>query len=220
MIDSFAAERAQMVSAQIEGRGLGGSRLLAAFRAVPRHRFVPPILAAQAYADKPLPIGYGQTISQPYIVALMTELLQLRGSETVLEVGTGSGYQAAILAVLARSVHTLELEPALAEAARGLLPALGYANVSVHESDGCLGWPAAAPYPAILVTAAAPAPPAHLLEQLSESGRLVLPVGGPGEQFLQVWERRGGEYLSEVILPVSFVPLRGSCGWSEAEWSE
>jgi protein-L-isoaspartate(D-aspartate) O-methyltransferase len=218
MNDPCEAARAAMVTTQIEQRGLTDPRLLAAFRAVPRHRFVPAELTAKAYDDKPLPIGWGQTISQPYIVALMTDLLQLQGDETVLEIGAGSGYQAAILAELARSVHTIELEPSLAQAARALLPALGYTNVAVHVSDGCLGWPEQAPYQAILVTAAAPAPPPLLLNQLAPAGRLVLPVGGPGEQILQVWQRSPSGFYSENILTVSFVPMRGSCGWDEIAW--
>ena len=219
MIDPYESPRLEMIASQIERRGLHDPRLLAAFRSVPRHYFISTEAAKQAYDDTPLPIGGGQTISQPYIVALMTDLLQLQGDETVLEIGTGSGYQAAILAALARSVHTIERDAELAEKARRLLPSMGYSNVSVHESDGCLGWPEQAPYPAILVTAAAPAPPPALLEQLSNGGRLVIPIGGHKGQILQVWQRQGVDFMAEDILNVSFVPLRGSCGWSESEWA-
>ncbi len=219
MIDPYEAPRLEMIESQIEQRGLHDPRLLAAFRSVPRHYFTPTEFAGQAYDDKPLPIGGGQTISQPYIVAVMTDLLQLQGDETVLEIGTGSGYQAAILATLVRTVHSIERDAWLAEKSRRLLPSIGYPNVFVHESDGCLGWPEQAPYPAILVTAAAPAPPPALLEQLSNGGRLVIPVGGHKGQILQVWQRQGPDFMAEDILKVSFVPLRGSCGWSELDWA-
>ena len=218
MLDPYEAPRLEMVAGQIERRGLHNPRLLAALRSVPRHCFVPEAVVQLSYEDNALPIGNGQTISQPYIVALMTDLLQLQGGETVLEIGSGSGYQAAILACLAHSVHTIERDSTLAERTRRLLPVLGYSNVFLHESDGCLGWAEQAPYPAILVTAAAPAPPPALLEQLSDSGRLVIPIGGRGGQSLQVWQRRGLHFVSEDILSVSFVPLRGVCGWDDSEW--
>lgn len=218
MVDPYEIPRLEMITAQIEQRGLHDPRLLAAFRSVPRHLFIPDELIQFSYEDKPLSIGSGQTISQPYIVALMTDLLRLQGDEIVLEIGTGSGYQAAILAYLVRSVHTIERDSSLAKKARDLLPALGFSNVFVHERDGCLGWPEQAPYPAILVTAAAPAPPPALLEQLSDLGRLVIPIGGHKGQTLQVWQRHGADFTSEEILSVSFVPLRGVCGWNESEW--
>jgi protein-L-isoaspartate(D-aspartate) O-methyltransferase len=213
-------ECAQMVADQIERRGLRDPRLLQAFLEVPRHHFVPLTMQSRAYDDGPLPIGKGQTISQPYIVALMTSLLQLKGDEVVLEVGTGSGYQAAILAQLVRWVHSIERHRVLAERARALLGELDYHNVSVHIGDGSLGWVEAAPYAAIIVTAAATAPPPPLLEQLAEGGRLVIPVGGYGSQILQVWEKTNGCVQHENITPVNFVPLRGAHGWNSAEWSD
>lgn len=207
-----------MVSDQIARRGLRDPRLLAAFRQVPRHLFLPIHLRSHAYEDRPLPIGKGQTISQPYIVALMTSLLALTGSENVLEIGTGSGYQAAILSRLARTVHTVERYPELADAARARLVRLEYYNVQVHCADGSLGWPADAPYLAILVTAAAAAAPHPLLEQLPEGGRLVIPVGASHGQSLQLWTRDSGRLDYQDMLPVSFVPLRGRYGWSETDW--
>jgi protein-L-isoaspartate(D-aspartate) O-methyltransferase len=213
-------ERAQMVADQIERRGLRDPRLLQAFLAVPRHCFVPLMMQSRAYDDGPLPIGKGQTISQPYIVALMTSLLQLKGDEVALEIGTGSGYQAAILAQLVSWVHSVERHRVLAEQAHARLGELNYNNVSVHIGDGSLGWVEAAPYGAIIVTAAATAPPPPLLEQLAEGGRLVIPVGSYGSQVLQVWEKTKGCLQYENFTPVSFVPLRGAHGWSSAEWSE
>jgi len=170
--------RRRMVSEQLSARNIRDRRVLAAMGAVPRHRFVPEEHRHLAYSDGPLPIGGGQTISQPYIVALMTQLLLLDGKETVLEIGTGSGYQAAVLAYLAQQVHTIERQSGLAERARAALTNLGIMNVAVHLGDGSLGLPEHAPYQAILVTAAAPEVPRLLLEQLAEGGRLVLPVGG------------------------------------------
>jgi protein-L-isoaspartate(D-aspartate) O-methyltransferase len=217
-IDTFGFERAQMVAHQIERRGVTDPRLLEALRTVPRHKFVPDDLQTMAYADYPLAIGSGQTISQPYIVALMTELLHLKGDENVLEIGTGSGYQAAVLSRLARSVHSVERFESLAARARQVLNALNCDNVSVHTADGSLGWPANAPYQGILVTAAAPGAPPPLLAQLADGGRLVLPVGGRGGQSLQVWQRQGETFDSEDVLYVAFVPLRGAHGWNEASW--
>lgn len=211
--ETFSRARRRMVEEHLRGRGIHDPRVLAAFERVPRHRFVPPELRAEAYDDAPLPIGSGQTISQPYIVALMSELLHLTGTERVLEVGTGSGYQAAILAHLAAEVHTVELLPALAEGARQVLESLRITNVHIHCADGSLGWPQAAPYQGILVAAAAPAVPPPLLEQLDEGGRLVLPVGARGFQRLETWQRRGERFESADILPVAFVPLRGKHGW-------
>ena len=212
-----------MVAEQIAGRGIRDPRLLDAMRSVPRHRFVPPSERSQAYLDGPLPIGQRQTISQPYIVALMTELLALQGDETVLEIGTGSGYQAAILSRLARQVHTIERHAGLGETARAALEALGISNVTVHIGDGSNGLPAFAPYQGILVTAAAPGVPQPLLEQLAVQGRMVLPVGNQDGQVLECWVRRkpGGQALSafdrRVITSVAFVPLRGRYGW-EQDW--
>jgi protein-L-isoaspartate(D-aspartate) O-methyltransferase len=207
-----------MVAEQIEARGVHDERILAAMRSVPRWDFVPAELRGSATEDCPLPIGNGQTISQPYIVALMTELLHLSGEETVLEVGTGSGYQAAILSLLAKEVHTLEYLPSLAEHAAKRLANLKYANVQVHTGDGSTGLAAFAPYEGILVTAACPQPPSALLDQLADGGRLILPVGGHWGQMLQCWEKRGKDIEHEDILPVAFVPLRGEYGWKESEW--
>lgn len=208
-------ERREMARGQIARRGLREPRLLAAFESVPRHLFVPADYRHLAYADGPLPIGWGQTISQPYIVALMTSLLELRGGERVLEVGTGSGYQAAILSHLAAEVHTVERVPELSEGAEKLLRELGIVNVHCHIGDGSLGWPEAAPYDGILVAAAAPSIPQPLLDQLKENARLVVPVGGSGYQMLQVWTKRGDHSDCREVTPVAFVPLRGKYGWRQ-----
>lgn len=214
-------QRKAMVTEQIVARGIRDPLLIDALLAVPRHRFVPPEYADLAYSDGPLPIGDGQTISQPYIVALMTELLRLTGEENVLEVGTGSGYQAAVLARLARIVHTIERHDALAERAERLLKAIGITNVQVHVGDGSLGLPKYAPFDAIIVTAAAPKVPQPLCDQLGEGGRLVVPVGSSGGQDLQVWRREGDDFERESVLPVAFVPLLGEHGWKEdsGRWS-
>jgi protein-L-isoaspartate(D-aspartate) O-methyltransferase len=187
--------------------------LLAVIGSVPRHLFVPVDDLPWAYADGPLPIGHGQTISQPYIVALMTELLQVESTDHVLEVGTGSGYQAAVLGKLAEEVDTVEVIPELAAQAARTLTDLGYTNVHVHPGDGTLGWPQAAPYDGILVAAAAPSAPQPLLDQLVDGGRLVIPVGSRGFQQLEVWRRAGQEFERQVNLAVAFVPLRGEYGW-------
>ena len=208
----------EMVRDQIERRGLRAPHLLEALRRVPRHEFVPAHLRASAYDDCPLPIGCGQTISQPYIVALMTQLLALQGTETVLEIGTGSGYQAALLACLAREVHSVERIPELAQRAAAVLLRLGFDNVCVHTADGSEGWPPAAPYQGILITAAAPAAPPALLSQLAVGGCMVLPVGGRSGQILQRGERTPQGMEWEDILPVSFVPLRGQQGWDPTHW--
>jgi protein-L-isoaspartate(D-aspartate) O-methyltransferase len=218
--DSYQPALAAMIREQIVERGIREPRLLAVLQRTPRHWFVPPELRQQAYADGPLPIGLGQTISQPYMVAAMTHLLHLRGNETVLEVGTGSGYQAAILAQMAGTVHTIERHPQLAEHARLLLDHLGYANVFVHQGDGSLGWPPGAPYQGILVTAASPLPPAPLLDQLAEGGRLIIPVGGHEGQDLQRWVKIKGQVQRESLFPVAFVPLRGELGWKPEDWEE
>jgi protein-L-isoaspartate(D-aspartate) O-methyltransferase len=202
-----------MVLEQISARGLDDPRLLAAFESVPRHLFVPEKWRSAAYQDHPLPIGFGQTISQPYTVALMTSLLQLVGEERVLEVGTGSGYQAAILGRMAGEVHTIELIPELAARAEKLLGELGVGNITVYAGDGSLGWPESAPYAGIMVTAAAPKAPGPLLEQLAEGGRLVIPVSRRWrDQLLKVITRRDQEFIEQVIAGVAFVPLRGKYG--------
>jgi protein-L-isoaspartate(D-aspartate) O-methyltransferase len=180
---------------------------------VPRHRFVPPDELAYAFADGPLPIGNGQTISQPYIVALMTNLLCLKPEARVLEVGTGSGYQAAVLGEMVKDVHTVEVIPELYENARKILSELGYQNIQLHLADGSLGWPEGGPYDGILVAASAPEVPPPLLEQLTDGGRLVLPVGSRGFQQLEIWEREGKNFECRKNIAVAFVPLRGKYGW-------
>ena len=213
--DYYASERNYMVETQIASRGVRDRRVLDAMRAVPRHCFVQPEYRNLAYTDGPLPIGSGQTISQPYIVALMTELLELKGTEKVLEVGTGSGYQAAILARLVSEVHTIERRANLADYARRILEELGVKNITVHVGDGTLGYPEQMPFAGIIVTAGAPNVPKLLLDQLDEGGRLVIPVGGRGGQYLECWHRQGKEYKHKNIIPVAFVPLIGEMGWKE-----
>lgn len=216
-MDEFEIRRERMVTDQIQKRGITNSAVLQAMLAVPRHFFIPHELRENAYNDCPLPIGNGQTISQPYIVAFMTSLLDLKGHEKVLEVGTGSGYQAAVLSLLTRQVHTTELIPQLAAQSAENLRDLGYDNIIVHQSDGSLGWKPCAPYDAILVTASAPKVPAPLLEQLTPEGKLVLPVGGRGMQWLELWQQENGVWQPEEMLPVAFVPLRGAHGWQNWE---
>lgn len=207
--------RLAMVAAQIRKRGIRSPRLLAAMERIPRHRFVPAEFAARAYNDEPLAIGQQQTISQPYMVAAMTEALELTGAERVLEVGAGSGYQAAILAELAREVITIESRPSLAASARERLAALGYFNIRVEVGDGTLGWPALAPFGAILVAAAAPRVPPPLIEQLAEGGRLVIPVGRENRQTLLRLRKLDGKAIEEHLFDCQFVPLRGQYGWPE-----
>jgi protein-L-isoaspartate(D-aspartate) O-methyltransferase len=208
---SRSAERKKMVENQIARRGIRDPRVLEVFKTVPRHRFVPDEYQSEAYDDCPLPIGFGQTISQPYIVALMTSNLGLKGEEKVLEIGTGSGYQAAILSQLAEEVHTVEFIPELAKRAEALLDS--YQNVHTHLGDGSIGWLDEAPYDGILVTAAAPQTPKPLLEQLVDNGCMVIPVGGRGFQRLEIWQRQGASFHSEGVINVAFVPLRGEEGW-------
>jgi protein-L-isoaspartate(D-aspartate) O-methyltransferase len=209
----FDQARRRMVEEQIAARGIQNKRVLAAMGSVLRHCFVPPDDLPWAYSDGPLPIGHGQTISQPYIVALMTELLEVEASDRVLEIGTGSGYQAAVLGALAAEVHTVEFIPELARPAEKTLTELGFTTVQVHTGDGSGGWPEAAPYNKILVAAAAPEVPQALLEQLCEGGQLVIPVGSLSVQQLEVWKRTGREFKRQVGLQVCFVPLRGQFGW-------
>ncbi|NMB61937.1 MAG: protein-L-isoaspartate(D-aspartate) O-methyltransferase [Chloroflexi bacterium] len=213
--ERFREMRFRMMRDQIKRRGVVDERVLEAFTVIPRHCFVPDKFREQAYQDAPLPIGYEQTISQPFIVALMTELLHLERSESVLEVGTGSGYQAAILACLCAKVITLERIPQLVENAETTLRALGIENVSVHHADGSVGWSADAPYDAILVTAGTPQVPDALKNQLSEGGRMILPVGSYWYQELQLWKKAKGVFTYETIIPVVFVPLIGDQGWEE-----
>ena len=211
--EEYLEERKRMVREQIASRGVSDPRVLIAMECVPRHAFIQAADLAWAYSDSPLPIGGGQTISQPYMVALMSELLELKGGECVLEVGTGCGYQAAILGNLAAEVHTVELLPKLAEFARRRLSALGYLNVHVHAGDGSHGWRPAAPYDGILVAAAAPCAPQPLLDQLVEGGRLVIPVGSHGFQKLEIWVKKENDYECREHISVTFVPLRGEFGW-------
>ena len=205
---AFARARRQMVERQLQTRDITDPAVLRAMAEVPRHRFVSPALASQAYTDRALPIEEGQTISQPYIVALMTQLLELRGSEKVLEVGTGSGYQAAVLAELVPRVYTIEILPGLAASAAARLKALGYARVRVRAGDGYRGWPEAAPFDAIVVTAGATHVPEPLVGQLAEGGRLVIPVGeSSGTQELIQGRKTAGRLVTRVVIPVRFVPL-------------
>ena len=202
----YAKMRESMVVKQIEARGVSDKRVLAAMRKVERHKFVPKPLEFLAYDDRPLPIGEGQTISQPYIVALMTELLELEGNEKVLEIGTGSGYQAAILAELCTHIYTIEILGPLATRAKTLLEELGYKNFTVKCGDGFLGWKEFAPFDAIIVTCAPAEVPQPLLEQLKEGGRLVIPVGTIFQE-LKLIKKKSGEVTTESIIPVRFVPM-------------
>jgi protein-L-isoaspartate(D-aspartate) O-methyltransferase len=204
----FKVMREKMVETQIKARGVKDRRVLSALLKVERHRFVPKEYLNSAYADQPLPIGEGQTISQPYIVGLMTELLELKGDEKVLEIGTGSGYQAAILAELAKEVYTVEIVESLASTAKNRLLELGYQNVRVKSGDGYLGWPEAAPFDAILVTAAPDHIPKPLIDQLKEGGRMVLPVGSDAQELKKIVKRSGKVETTDII-PVLFVPMTG-----------
>jgi len=212
---SYDREREQMVDRQIARRGVSDGRVLAAMREVPRHRFVPDTVLPSAYADCALPIGQAQTISQPYIVALMTEALKLQEHHRVLEIGTGSGYQAAILSHLVQQVYTIERHQALAERAQEVLKELGCDNVQVRVGDGTAGWSEEAPFDAVIVTAAAPEVPRPLLEQLAVGGRLVAPVGPPGYQDLISMHKTSQGTTTRQLCPVAFVPLVGDFGWSD-----
>lgn len=217
--DPFQVPREEMVEKQLRQRGIHDLRVLEAMRRVPRHTFIASELHHLAYRDCPLPIGDNQTISQPYIVALMTELLRLSGTERVLEVGMGSGYQTAILCELAAQVYALERVPRLAEQGAATLARLGYDNVEVHIGDGSQGLPDMAPFDAILVAAAAPALPGPLRSQLSENGgRMVLPVGDDKRQYLEVVVRQGNRWEIERTISVRFVPLVGRYGFAPRVW--
>lgn len=207
--EAFKVEREDMVTRQIEGRGVRDRAVLEAMRVVPRHRLIPRHLERSAYADRPLPIGHGQTISQPYIVARMTELLELEPEDVVLEVGTGSGYQAAVLAMIVRKVVSIEIIAALAGSAREDLVDLGFGNITVHHKDGYFGHEADGPYDAIIVTAAAKHIPPPLLAQLKPGGRMVIPVGATGwtQNLILVEKDRDGVVTTRNMLPVRFVPL-------------
>jgi len=204
----WQALRDEMVDRQIAARGVVDPRVLAALRAVPRHLFVPATLAAFAYEDRPLPIGHRQTISQPYIVAAMTEAIRPEPGDRVLEIGTGSGYQAAVLARLVAHVYSIEIVEALGERARSVLADIGCDNVSVRIGDGFSGWPEEAPFDAIVVTAAPDEIPRPLLEQLAEGGRLVIPVGDTDQELRLVTRTASGDTI-EDLMPVRFVPMTG-----------
>jgi protein-L-isoaspartate(D-aspartate) O-methyltransferase len=209
-----AAARQRMVERQLRARGIRDERVLAAMEKVPRERFLTPEMRRRAYEDRALPTDHGQTISQPYMVALMTEVLRVEPDHGVLEIGTGSGYQCAILAELGRCVWTVERIAALSERARGVLEALGYANVEYRVGDGTLGWPEAAPFDRIMVTAGAPRRPERLLEQLAEGGFLVAPVGDRYGQDLMVYEKlAAGAVREHSVCKCVFVPLVGDDGW-------
>jgi protein-L-isoaspartate(D-aspartate) O-methyltransferase len=211
--------RQRMVEEQLRRRGIHDQRVLEAMRSVPRHLFVPSPWRAQAYEDMPLPIGQQQTISQPYIVALMLEALQLTGTERVLEVGTGSGYQAALLGWLTHHVYTVEIIPELVQSARQILSRLGYKNVEVVTANGSIGWKAGAPYDAIIVAAASPVVPPSLVDQLQEGGRLVLPVGEFFSQVLLRVRKQQGKIVTENLGGCAFVPLVGEEGWKSDTFS-
>ncbi len=209
--DRWTLLRRQMVEQQLKapGRDITNARVLAAMGKVPRHEFTPENLRREAYADHPLPIGHGQTISQPFIVAFMSAAIDPQPEEKVLEVGTGSGYQAAVLAELAAEVHTIEIVDELARRAERDLLRLGYANVKVRSGDGYQGWREAAPFDAILVTCAPDHIPQPLVDQLKEGGRLIIPVGPAGDQELYLLDKRGGQVERRAVLPVRFVPMTG-----------
>ena len=214
--DIFSLARERMVRDQIEARGIKDKRLLNVMRKIPRHLFVDEALRDQAYNDYPLPIGEGQTISQPYIVALMTEALELKGQEKVLEIGTGSGYQTAILAELAQSVFTIERVPTLMQRAKAILDSLGYFNVAYKTGNGTLGWPEVAPFQGIIVTAAAPEIPQPYVEQLDIGGKLVIPLGDKFSQVLyKIIKLPDGRIKKQYLCGCRFVPLVGIYGWSE-----
>jgi len=214
--DEFEFLRRNMVERQIRDRGIRNSPVLAAMLSIPRHAFVPIECISDSYTDAPLPIGDGQTISQPFMVAAMADALALRGDESVLEIGAGSGYQAAVLSLLAREVTAIETKPRLASIARERLARLGYSNVQIIEADGSAGWPALAPYDGIVVSAAAPSVPRPLFDQLAEGGRIVIPVGDSENQQVLRIVKCGGEPIREGLYHCRFVPLVGEHGWPDA----
>lgn len=205
--------RKRMVEGQLIARGIKNKNVIEAFYKIERHKFLPADLVKSAYADSPLAIGEGQTISQPYIVALMTEYLELTGREKVLEIGTGSGYQTAILAELSAEVYSIERIDCLAKNAEALLAGLGYQNIKIKIADGTLGWQEFAPFDRIIIAAASPQVPLKLAEQLKESGRLILPLGGPISQTLTLIEKQSGELKVTEICACVFVPLIGEYGY-------
>jgi protein-L-isoaspartate(D-aspartate) O-methyltransferase len=211
--DAFALRRQAMVTLQLRDRGIRDERVLEAMARVPRHEFVPPDRVADAYGDHPLPIGEGQTISQPYIVAAMVEALALREEDSVLEIGTGSGYQTAILCELCRSVYSIERHASLCDRAPAKLARLGYTNFKLRAGDGSAGWPEAAPFDGIVVSAAVPRVPVALFEQLREGGRLILPVGSQISQELQLVRKQSGVAMLSHLDGCRFVPLVGASGF-------
>jgi protein-L-isoaspartate(D-aspartate) O-methyltransferase len=215
-MEDYASARKKMVDKQLASRGIGDLRVLSAMEEIPRHLFVPESLRYEAYDDNPLPIGHGQTISQPYMVALMTELLDLHGQERVLEIGTGCGYQAAVLSRLCDWVYTVELIGPLADMARGILAQCGYDNISFRVGDGTLGWPEEAPFDGIIVTAGAPDIPHTLVDQLAMGGRLVIPVGDRFAQTLKLAIKAKTGLQIENHSGCRFVDLVGKYGWSKS----
>jgi len=214
-MQEFKKERLAMVEEQLRRRGISDLRVLDAMAKVPRHLFVPGNYQSAAYDDRPLPIGEGQTISQPYMVAVMTQSLELKGEERVLEIGTGSGYQTAILAEISQNVYTIERIPLLIERARKVLQEVGYTNISYRTGDGSKGWPQEAPFDGIVVTAGAPDTPQTLKSQLAEGGRLVIPTGPRYTQTLFKVTRKGDHFIEEDITGCVFVPLVGDFGWRD-----
>ena len=212
----FESERLVMVEEQLRRRGISDPRVLEAMAKVPRHLFVPQDYQSSAYEDRPLPIGEGQTISQPYMVAIMTQSLELNGREKVLEIGTGSGYQAAILAELARTVYTVERISSLTQSAQKVLGGLGYENILFRTGDGSKGWPEEAPFGGIIVTAGAPDIPQTFKTQLAEGGILVIPTGPRYTQTLLKLTREGNKFIEEDVTGCVFVPLVGDYGWKES----
>lgn len=209
--DDYSQQRNEMVKSQISWRGVKHKATLVSIANVERHRFVPKSVESYAYSDRPLPIGYGQTISQPYIVAYMTEKLEPKPEDTVLEIGTGSGYQAAVLGNIVKDVYTIELVPELCKAAKERLERLGYANVNVKNSDGYFGWNEHAPFDSIIVTCAAGYIPPPLINQLKDGGKMIIPVGSPfSVQWLMMVEKNGEEIITRKLIPVRFVPFRRS----------
>ncbi len=215
----FTTARERMVRQQLAApdRGITNARVLAAMREVPRHQFVPATMRAEAYGDRPLPIGYDQTISQPFIVAFMTEKLEPQRADKVLEIGTGSGYQAAVLAGLVSNVYTIEIVEPLARRAESDLKRLGYTNVMVRAGDGYKGWPEAAPFDAIIVTCAPDHVPQPLVDQLKDGGRMIIPVGPAGHQELILLRKKGKGVEKRAVLPVRFVPMTGTKGANEKQ---
>ncbi|HMB31994.1 MAG TPA: protein-L-isoaspartate(D-aspartate) O-methyltransferase [Desulfohalobiaceae bacterium] len=214
--NNFQTERERMVRSQIENRGVTNPLVIKAMRTVPRHEFMPEDVQDMAYTDRPLPLGQGQTISQPYIVAFMTQSLRLCGGEKVLEIGTGLGYQAAVLSQIASEVYSIEYLAELEARARNLLTYLGYNNVHLKLGDGTLGWPEMSPFDGIIVTASGPDIPDSFKEQLAVGGRLVMPVGEYrfGQTIIRLTKGTGGHFQEERLLDVAFVPLQGKFGWN------